>query len=606
MSDLIKINGGAAGQSNYALADGATVAFSVDGTFTTYAWSLVFSPEDARGVDPEPSFSAPSGATTNLTLTAGYNGLSWLIRLVVDAGLNTEDSDYVVVAVPHASKGWIIPPVGATRQMTDLTYSWGNFTHGLGKILYDLMTDAGGNDTREFTVVVGNDLEGDLAGSCDYLDPGDGSGIAAACTYMYGKRGRIQVRRGAYVRPSGATVITIPTGVSLVGEGRGQTVITAPALDASSIPWCTFAMGGADSALTDMTITLPARGASVATPATAVGVVSTQSPLCRVARVNFVIGTAVTAWSTPVAMLEFPAGSTYGHDIDTVSLDMTNAVVTGNASNQHAFLFASSGFTLATSARTPVDPFLSYPETVFRNCSVVGGKCNSTGTAYYMYAYGMQAMSYFSVVGGSYEGMRSFMRGDWQSATAGLEVFGPSFRDVLLVGSTGIAASGASATTGDITLSLTGAGTLVMRRLEYVNVRFTGPATNGHNGNLIIRPQAVTLYGLRVRANTLDSRSATGQGASITVTGTLSGSIAAPEVSDNTLLNSGANAGTYGVNVTASGTCTVPRAKIRGNTSVDLSVQGANVTNATVSDNTYSGTLTDTATATSYSNNQNV
>lgn len=87
----------------------------------------------------------------------------------------------------------------------------------------------GGSGTKAFEITVGNALRGDTADMCDILDPGDGSGIAAACNQAaVTGSGTIKLRAGTYNLDIWATPtlpIVVPAEVTLLGDGKNSTLI---------------------------------------------------------------------------------------------------------------------------------------------------------------------------------------------------------------------------------------------------------------------------------------------------------------------------------------------------------------------------------------------
>lgn len=85
-----------------------------------------------------------------------------------------------------------------------------------------------GLDLREASIIVGNELAGDNANTCDYLDIGDGSQLAAAIAVAAAAAKDVFVRRGTYdlgLAGSPVNRITIPAGVRVRGAGPHQTII---------------------------------------------------------------------------------------------------------------------------------------------------------------------------------------------------------------------------------------------------------------------------------------------------------------------------------------------------------------------------------------------
>ena len=82
---------------------------------------------------------------------------------------------------------------------------------------------------RYFTTVVGNALEGDLAADVDFLDPGDGTGIAGAIAALPATGGTILVRKGTYTLTAALTIAR--SDIKILGEGMGSTTLIGPVGD---------------------------------------------------------------------------------------------------------------------------------------------------------------------------------------------------------------------------------------------------------------------------------------------------------------------------------------------------------------------------------------
>ena len=76
---------------------------------TTYAWSLVFSPDGSAAV-----FSGSASAVSPGTFTVDLEG-PYLVRLVVDAGLGTEDTQFVRLRALTTNLGLKLVAAGERR-----------------------------------------------------------------------------------------------------------------------------------------------------------------------------------------------------------------------------------------------------------------------------------------------------------------------------------------------------------------------------------------------------------------------------------------------------------------------------------------------------------
>ena len=96
--------------------------------------------------------------------------------------------------------------------------------------------------------VVGNSLAGDTAANCNFLDTGNGAGIAAAITAANATAGDIHIRPGTYEfgqAGSPALPLVVGANISISGAGR-TTVLKGPASGATKRLW-TLAEGYAHS-----------------------------------------------------------------------------------------------------------------------------------------------------------------------------------------------------------------------------------------------------------------------------------------------------------------------------------------------------------------------
>ena len=108
MAAIISINSGTGGVSNDSITLGSTVSlYSVDAA-TTYQWAIVSQPAGPTDALVTPTQRAAS-------FTASKEG-SYLLRLVVDDGLPTEDSQQLIAAVRELETGDRVPAVGETTE----------------------------------------------------------------------------------------------------------------------------------------------------------------------------------------------------------------------------------------------------------------------------------------------------------------------------------------------------------------------------------------------------------------------------------------------------------------------------------------------------------
>ena len=108
MSAIIQINSGTPGVSNDNLTLGALVTLtSVDTALHSYTWSIVSQPEGSNDVIV--------GSGKIVTFTPTKEG-SYLVKLTVDFGYPSEDSQQLIAAVRELETGDRIPAIGETTE----------------------------------------------------------------------------------------------------------------------------------------------------------------------------------------------------------------------------------------------------------------------------------------------------------------------------------------------------------------------------------------------------------------------------------------------------------------------------------------------------------
>jgi len=129
----------------------------------------------------------------------------------------------------------------------------------------------GAADKYTSKFIVGNALAGDTTAECHYLDPGDGSGIAAALLAAQAAGSPypdVWIRNGQYnLGTSGVGMLTIPAGVKVRGSGR-ESVLIVTADGSAAVNPHAFSLG-ADAELSDLKVlaTTPAAVPTTTTPA---------------------------------------------------------------------------------------------------------------------------------------------------------------------------------------------------------------------------------------------------------------------------------------------------------------------------------------------------
>lgn len=126
-------------------------------------------------------------------------------------------------------------------------------------------------DHQTARFIVGNALAGDTIAVCDFLDPGDGTGIAAALEAAQtlltdtGVASDVYARPGVYTLPNG-TALGIPAGCKLYGAGKGRTILVVPPGDAHTPAWATVELRGKYAWLSDLTFAMASINTALAIP----------------------------------------------------------------------------------------------------------------------------------------------------------------------------------------------------------------------------------------------------------------------------------------------------------------------------------------------------
>ena len=117
-----------ASRDDLAVGDVVTLTTVPPATGTTFQWTLVFVPEGSTAVLTPPAAASTSGP---VTFTADLAG-PYLVRLVVDAGLPTESSQYVRLRALTSTLGLKLVAAGERRDSTGVipvdvdTEGWAN------------------------------------------------------------------------------------------------------------------------------------------------------------------------------------------------------------------------------------------------------------------------------------------------------------------------------------------------------------------------------------------------------------------------------------------------------------------------------------------------
>lgn len=113
------------------LVSGDVVTLTSLDAASTYNWSIVFAPQDVAGNPSTATFSGSATAVSPGVFTVDHDG-AYLIRLIVDAGLATEDTQYVRLRALTSDLSLTLVSAGERRDGTGIipvdvdTEGWAN------------------------------------------------------------------------------------------------------------------------------------------------------------------------------------------------------------------------------------------------------------------------------------------------------------------------------------------------------------------------------------------------------------------------------------------------------------------------------------------------
>jgi len=101
------------------LVSGDIVTVTALDAATTYNWAIVFAPQSPAGVPSAATFTGDVSMVTPGSFTVDNEG-AYLIRLIVDAGLGTEDTQYVRLRALTTDLGLQLVAAGERRDTTGI------------------------------------------------------------------------------------------------------------------------------------------------------------------------------------------------------------------------------------------------------------------------------------------------------------------------------------------------------------------------------------------------------------------------------------------------------------------------------------------------------
>ena len=190
-----------ASRGDLAVGDVVTLVAVPPALGTTWAWTLAFVPEGSTAV-----LTPPANATTSgpLTFTADLVG-PYLVRLVVDAGLPTESTQYVRLRAPTASLGLKLVAAGERRDST-------------GTVPVDVDIEGWANEQNENLLAIEAALVAGLAPLASVLTIGNTTGGT-----------NINVSTGDSIEGQTSLVMAANAGnVGLTATGAGANIVLNP------------------------------------------------------------------------------------------------------------------------------------------------------------------------------------------------------------------------------------------------------------------------------------------------------------------------------------------------------------------------------------------
>lgn len=500
--------------------------------------------------------------------------------------------------------------VGTASPEASITGSPGDvFSDTTNGVLYVKQTGVGNtgwvlNSTTAPTtcIVVGNSLEGDTLAVCHYLDPGTGTGIAAALA-SGGTAKTVFVRRGTYTLAATQALLSVPAGWTLQGEGTGATIIKPRIGDAATTPWVCVNLSGEKARILDIGFSVRDRAATIPAVTLPLGVVSIGAKNTYVKNIYVDIPGAMAATVEPFAAVAISTTAAYGGQIiEDVTLNMASATLTGDAVNTYPFCAIASG-SIAAPGNVATVLADTVAEPVFSRIRILGGQCDEVASPVY-YTLGMlsTSLSEFTMIDCDFRGVQSGIIGSWtwNSGSAGT-TRGPNIRNLYVLNDAGMAAS---YVTGGVAMFFAeaGAGAFTVSRVHVEGLTNDGGSTGAFLPGVTISMDCSTARDVRVRQVAATAKASGGADTYCSVSMPFNtGTMDDVEISGVVLTPSGVNNGflTAGSSTAA----TVTGLRVRGNVTDDLSISGSGTSKAIVSDNRARTAYSDAGTSTSISNN---
>jgi len=452
-------------------------------------------------------------------------------------------------------------------------------------------------------VVVGNALEGDTLRTCHYLDPGDGTGIAAALA-AGGTAKTVIVRRGTYTLAATQSLLTVPAGWTVRGEGAKATVIKPRIGNAATLPWMCFDLSGDGAGIADIGFSIRDRAATIPAVSAPLGVISLSAKNTWIKNVYADIPGAFAATTEAFCVASFASSANYGGQVLVdITLNMSGATVTGDGANPYAVAAVCMGALTATTNVVATLP-TTVAEPVLNRIRVTGGQCNDAASpAYSTYGVMASGLSQFSMDRCDFRGVYGGVLALWQTAASSVVTRGPSITNMTVENASGAAAFLVGGAT--LIIQETGAGTLSMSRIHIDNLRNDSAATGTYLPGVIVSCSATLVRDIRVNNMSARQVSAASAGAYCSVGNAhATGVVQDVNITDCTLTPSGSDYGQIYVNAGFTGA--IKDLYVDGNKVDYLTVTGSPISKAILTNNRVRNAAgyIDTGTSTSGFNNR--
>jgi len=365
------------------------------------------------------------------------------------------------------------------------------------------VTSSAGVGRTYYTIVVGNALEGDTLDSCNYLDPGDCTGLDAAITFGYNLKATIFVRRGTYTMPAAHDPWDLTTTMHILGEGQGQTIIRAPVGDASHMPWRMFKLSGAFCELSDFGIFVPDRAATVAAYGSTRGMIDVSAFDCAVRRVTVITDSDFTATDKALGVLNFPDATIIGGFVaEDVTLNCQNTSPVGHATNPYGIALVTSGEIDGTAQVASAYGF-GFAEPVFTRMRVLGGMCDELANPFYTCGFLTGRMSQYMLTDSEFQFCSPAIGGIWSNLAGTTVSRGPRIDNVSIMDPDGLAAGFATS----VTLSMVNTGTaLEFTRCNLSRIRIAGCLTGAYIPGYVCTSDATVVRDFSITDSSAVSR----------------------------------------------------------------------------------------------------